>query len=82
MEKKKIFHGGSVYEVTTQADAYEIMYQIARSAQGTFEGCQCSETGFWVDAENPVCGGILYPVKGCKADQYYAETNDKTLFED
>ena len=79
----KIFHGSSVYEVTNASDAHEAMDKIARAARGTFEGCPCVETGFYVDADDTVNlgeGRKLYRIKGTADDKSYAETNDKDLF--
>ena len=60
------------------------MDKIARAASGTFEGCSCSETGFYVDADDTVNlggGRKLYRIKGCLDGKSYAETDDLNLFD-
>lgn len=79
----KIFYGGTVYGVSNADEAYEVMDKIARAASGTFEGCSCSETGFYVDPEDTVNlgeGRKLYRIKGSSDDKVYAETDSLELF--
>lgn len=79
----KIFCGNKVYEVSNANEACEVMNKITRSARGTFEGCSCVETGFYVDADDTVNlgeGRKLYRIKGSSDDKVYAETDSLELF--
>lgn len=78
----KIFNGSDVYQVSNANEAFEVMYEIARRALGTFDGYPCRETGFYVDPADAVnIGGDrkLYRVKGTLDGKPYAETDDPNL---
>ncbi|MCK9324476.1 MAG: hypothetical protein M0P69_03175 [Bacteroidales bacterium] len=80
----KIFCGSKVYEIANANEAYAVMGKIARKARGTFEGCHCSETSFYVDVErkhNMGEGRFMYDIMGSLDGRAYAETDDLNLFE-
>lgn len=79
----KIFAGDKVYEVESGREAFRVMDEIARVARGTFGGCLCGETGFYVDPEDTVNlgeGRKLYRIKGSVDGKHYAETDALNLF--
>lgn len=79
----KIFYGSNCFEVAGTREAEAAMENIARAAWGTFEGCACRETGFYVDPEDTVNlgeGRKLYRIKGSVDGKHYAETDSPDLF--